>query len=1080
MAGKGKQREKVTRYNLVTGVDSYASQTAQNPATSRRLQSLIPSLAGDLAREAPDPTYLNSLGAKVGFLFDYNKSNGDGTNTHFYFAATASQIFLSSGGAWVAQTLPTNNSGATSNTPLKAYPQAVVINNMMHISDGTGSWVYDGITWLLEGFPIPLTGPTFSVTNNTFTGSGLNDAIFNGPYSGTTQSTFTVIIDGTGSPNTFKWQKDSGAFTTGVAITGSAQTLQEGVQVKFGATTGHTNGDKWVVIATPNFNIPTNRFYWFTWADETVGARNHESTSSPGIGGGVAAQPSGNSGGTPGNGQAPGTAGSTGSGTAWSNPNNIKVSDATYATAVLAPPGQTSKGPNNTGLGTNTPITNQKDWSNPNGIAIGGQQASAALNHAGSFANSKSAQLNALSFGFNIPTGATINGIVAAFVGNSGFFAIEDDTISLLKAGSVVGNNKASGLAWQGLTKTYGTSSDLWGTTWTAADINDTNFGLAIIAKNTDTENGDTAIVDSFVTITVYYTPLGGASQELQAQNFGFAIPGSATIQGIQVDVRREKTAGTGTIQDNDITLLKNGVAVGANKATGSAWPGAEAYAPYGNSTDLWGTTWTPSDINNPNFGVQLSAIETTGNSATAGVDFIDITVWYSTTAGTGAVSIGTIVISRPSGPPVRATHWHLYASESDNSQIGYFLASIPIGTTSYTDSTPFIGNSNSIFVPTERPVRNDPPVPSKIQEVHKYRIFRRRETKPSFFNFTSNEEVSGNNNGSPQESTPGTDPNTQSDIVNEQPYPNQSLSIRAICSHGDSIYFGTERDITPMYGQSIDDFTLSQITAFKVGIAGRFAMISTPHGLAFATYDKKVYLYPSQWAAGFYGTMDSTQSLVEIGRPMRNVFNKILTSDLDNVRLQFYNYNKRNWLVMAFQDNTNLYQTWVYDFETQGWFQLQRGVTALAVFEFGQGNLVLMGADPTGQVYVLDDLTGSFSSSANLPSASFRPALIDWNSPDHYHVFKYIEFEVNNSLIGSSSMTINYWLDPVDVDNPGSPTGQLNISQVKGSNFFRCFPQPGTLCYRLLIEISLASDANAGTLRGLNIVADEAASLIF
>ena len=39
--------------------------------------------------------------------------------------------------------------------------------------------------------------------------------------------------------------KTIGAWTTGVAVTGSAQTLDDGVTVTFAATTGHTLDDQW-------------------------------------------------------------------------------------------------------------------------------------------------------------------------------------------------------------------------------------------------------------------------------------------------------------------------------------------------------------------------------------------------------------------------------------------------------------------------------------------------------------------------------------------------------------------------------------------------------------------------------------------------------------------------------------------------------------------------------------------------------------------------------------------------------------------------------------------------------------------
>lgn len=86
-----------------------------------------------------------------------------------------------------------------------------------------------------------------------FTGSGLNDLTFGGTYTGsTTPATFTVILDNAvASPDTFKWRKDAGAWTTGVAITaGVAQTLQEGVTVTFAAGDGHTLNDQWVSTCT--------------------------------------------------------------------------------------------------------------------------------------------------------------------------------------------------------------------------------------------------------------------------------------------------------------------------------------------------------------------------------------------------------------------------------------------------------------------------------------------------------------------------------------------------------------------------------------------------------------------------------------------------------------------------------------------------------------------------------------------------------------------------------------------------------------------------------------------------------------
>lgn len=99
------------------------------------------------------------------------------------------------------------------------------------------------------GFSDGVTSPV------TFTGSGLNDATSGGTETSGRPHTYTVIIDGTGTPDTFKWQIDSGAFTSGVAITGAIQTLANGVTIKFNATTGHTLTAQWVFQTGEALNI---------------------------------------------------------------------------------------------------------------------------------------------------------------------------------------------------------------------------------------------------------------------------------------------------------------------------------------------------------------------------------------------------------------------------------------------------------------------------------------------------------------------------------------------------------------------------------------------------------------------------------------------------------------------------------------------------------------------------------------------------------------------------------------------------------------------------------------------------------
>jgi len=107
-------------------------------------------------------------------------------------------------------------------------------------------------------------------TNLSFTGSGLDDMTFGGTYSGDAASEilYRVVIDATGTPDTFEWFKGGVSQASGVSITGSAQSLSDGFTVTFLATTGHTVADYWEwgsPTITYNYNSQTSeplQYYW--------------------------------------------------------------------------------------------------------------------------------------------------------------------------------------------------------------------------------------------------------------------------------------------------------------------------------------------------------------------------------------------------------------------------------------------------------------------------------------------------------------------------------------------------------------------------------------------------------------------------------------------------------------------------------------------------------------------------------------------------------------------------------------------------------------------------------------------------
>ncbi|MBP6556842.1 MAG: T9SS type A sorting domain-containing protein [Flavobacterium sp.] len=131
------------------------------------------------------------------------------------------------------------------------------------------------------------------------------------------------------------------------------------------------------------------------------------------------------------------------------------------------------------------------------------------------------------------------------------------------------------------------------------------------------------------VSSTVAFTASGN-SNYLQGSNYGFSIPTGVVVNGIVVEIHRRTSSVTaGRIaRDNIVSLVKNGTVTGDNKATATNYTTTLTTVTYGSATDLWGTTWTPADINATNFGAVIAVTAT--NNPTVSVDYIRITVHYT------------------------------------------------------------------------------------------------------------------------------------------------------------------------------------------------------------------------------------------------------------------------------------------------------------------------------------------------------------------------------------------------------------------------------------------------------------------
>jgi hypothetical protein len=278
-------------------------------------------------------------------------------------------------------------------------------------------------------------------------------------------------------------------------------------------------------------------------------------------------------------------------------------------------------------------------------------------------------------YGFSIPASAVVLGIVvnverkSTSVANGGS---RDQSLRLLKAGVAVGSNLATATVYTttDTVEAHGGPADLWGTTWTPAEINAGNFGAVFTATKPSGTGGSHTLTIDQIEIIVYYTDssqtkagactsLGGGganwttpdnatvtdnayaqatvdgstTDPLRCIGYGFAIPDGATILGIRVDVERKSNRITnGGSRDSSLQLAKGGAAVGLDRATATTYTTVDVVEAHGGTADLWGTTWTPAEINAADFGAIFSATKPSGAGAshTLTIDMIRITVTYA------------------------------------------------------------------------------------------------------------------------------------------------------------------------------------------------------------------------------------------------------------------------------------------------------------------------------------------------------------------------------------------------------------------------------------------------------------------
>jgi hypothetical protein len=204
------------------------------------------------------PSILRSRG---GFSQVYSGATGKITLIHYwendkglYYADDAAGLYKDG----VAIPGPTSNI-----TDMTSFMQGVGGFRVLVISEDGILHTWDGTDYTI------VTKKDAMITAASFYGTGgLDDCTSGGTYTGSEVKTFVVEIDNaTATPQTFRWSSDGGESWKGVgiAITGTAQTLEEGVTVTFGSTTGHALEDRWTFDAIPYPDIPQMKRIMTRW-----------------------------------------------------------------------------------------------------------------------------------------------------------------------------------------------------------------------------------------------------------------------------------------------------------------------------------------------------------------------------------------------------------------------------------------------------------------------------------------------------------------------------------------------------------------------------------------------------------------------------------------------------------------------------------------------------------------------------------------------------------------------------------------------------------------------------------------------
>lgn len=456
---------------------------------------------------------------------------------------------------------------------------------------------------------------------------------------------------------------------------------------------------------------------------------------------------------------------------------------------------------------------------------------------------------------------------------------------------------------------------------------------------------------------SVQVTSTAPLTQFLEISGLAFTIPAGATITGIQVDIDGYYLPNVGTAPSYNIFLSKAGTPIYGISKSASVNPAPLAYTTFGGPGDIWGGSWTSSDINSASFGFALQGSWIAGGSSpTLFVNYVRVSVFYTTLssaitvtpAGGGAINltVGRIyycvfqnsntghlsdlnTASASTGPltnsvvnlsvipvspdPQVDSKIILATADGGDPSILYFVGSIPNATTTYQDTTPetvLVLNQQYLYTDpfgNEFGVTfNDPPPNGTVSIKHKGRIWMAQQQ--NLFFSKSIAELTLPNGFIAGKYEEAWNPSNYFDISGG------AETISGLFSDGNVIYIGTQSHIRRIFGDSPTNFQQPEICHQDVGVLNQEVwqnvfLEGTPTGFMWLSPDFKVM-----------GSDGNTY--LDIGHPIQDVLNSINPLAAQNSHAMFVQQGPYDLYIIAIPTGSNTYcdTHCVFDMRSQQW----------------------------------------------------------------------------------------------------------------------------------------------------------------